>query len=88
LQKSVERLTSGTDAIRVYRLGEDEFVLLLENCGDPLVATEVVEAGLKRLTAQFDLDGHQLSSRQRGLAMRRPMVRTSMICSPMPTGAL
>jgi diguanylate cyclase (GGDEF)-like protein/PAS domain S-box-containing protein len=60
LQEVARRLTSVSDEIRVYRLGEDEFVLLMENCGDPLIATEVVETGLKRLTTQFDLDGHQL----------------------------
>jgi diguanylate cyclase (GGDEF)-like protein/PAS domain S-box-containing protein len=60
LQEVGRRLTSVSDEMRVYRPGEDEFVLVLENCGDPLVATEVVEAILKRLTAKFDLDGHQL----------------------------
>jgi diguanylate cyclase (GGDEF)-like protein/PAS domain S-box-containing protein len=60
LQEVGRRLTSLSDEIRVYRLGEDEFVLLLENCGDPLIATEVAETGLKRLTTQFDIDGHQL----------------------------
>jgi diguanylate cyclase (GGDEF)-like protein/PAS domain S-box-containing protein len=60
LQEVGRRLASVSDEIRVYRLGEDEFVLLMENCGDPLVATEVAETGLKRLTTQFDLDGHQL----------------------------
>jgi diguanylate cyclase (GGDEF)-like protein/PAS domain S-box-containing protein len=60
LQEVARRLTSVSDETRAYRLGGDEFVLLLDNCGDPLVATGVVETILKRLTAQFDLDGHQL----------------------------
>ncbi len=60
LQEVARRLSSISDETRVYRLGQDDFVLLLENCGDPLVATEVVEAALKRLTAQFDIDGHRL----------------------------
>jgi diguanylate cyclase (GGDEF)-like protein/PAS domain S-box-containing protein len=60
LQEVARRLTSVSDGTRVYRLGEDEFVLVLENCGDPLVAAEVVEAALERLTTQFDLDGHRL----------------------------
>jgi diguanylate cyclase (GGDEF)-like protein/PAS domain S-box-containing protein len=60
LQEVGRRLTTVSDEMRVYRPGEDEFVLVLENCGDPLVASEVVEAILKRLTAKFDLDGHQL----------------------------
>ncbi len=60
LQEVARRLTSVSNKTRVYRLGEDEFVLLLENCGDPLVATDVINTVLKRLTAQFDLDGHQV----------------------------
>ncbi len=60
LQEVARRLTSVLDETRVYRLGEHEFVLVLEKCGDPLVASDVVETILKRLTAQFDLDGHQL----------------------------
>jgi diguanylate cyclase (GGDEF)-like protein/PAS domain S-box-containing protein len=60
LQEVARRLTSASNEARVYRLGGDEFVLLLDRCGDPLVATEVVETILKHLTAQFDLDGHQL----------------------------
>jgi diguanylate cyclase (GGDEF)-like protein len=60
LQEVARRLTSILDETRVYRLGEHEFVLVLEKCGDPLVASDVVESILKRLTAQFDLDGHQL----------------------------
>jgi diguanylate cyclase (GGDEF)-like protein/PAS domain S-box-containing protein len=59
LQEVARRLTSVSDS-RVYRLGGDEFVLLLENCGDPLAATDTVETFLKGLTAQFDIDGHQL----------------------------
>ena len=60
LQEIAQRLTSISHEMRVYRLGGDEFVLLLEDCGDPLVATGVVETILNRVTAQFDLDGHQL----------------------------
>jgi diguanylate cyclase (GGDEF)-like protein/PAS domain S-box-containing protein len=60
LQEVGRRLTSVSDGMRVYRPGEDEFVLVLEDCGDPLVATAVVETALKRLTTQFDLDGHLL----------------------------
>ncbi len=60
LQEVAGRLTSVLDETRVYRLGEHEFVFLLENCGDPSVAADVVEIVLKRLTAQFEIDGHQL----------------------------
>jgi diguanylate cyclase (GGDEF)-like protein/PAS domain S-box-containing protein len=60
LQEVGRRLASVSDSLRVYRLGEDEFALLMESCGDPMVAAEVVETALQRLTARFDLDGHQL----------------------------
>jgi len=60
LQEVARRLTSASVGNRVYRLSEDEFVLALENCGDPLVATGVMETILKHLTGQIDLDGHQL----------------------------
>jgi GGDEF domain-containing protein len=85
LQEVARRLTSVSDKTRVYRLGEDEFVLLMENCGDPLVAGEIVETILKRLTTQFDLDGTRYSSPPVwALRLRQPMVRTS-ICWRMPT---
>jgi diguanylate cyclase (GGDEF)-like protein/PAS domain S-box-containing protein len=60
LQGVARRLTSVSDKTRVYRLGGDEFALLLDYCGDPSVATDVVETILECLTAQFDIDGHQL----------------------------
>jgi diguanylate cyclase (GGDEF)-like protein/PAS domain S-box-containing protein len=60
LQEVARRLTSVSNEARVYRLGGDEFVLLFDRCGDPLVANDLVETIQKRLTAQFDLDGHQL----------------------------
>src|SRR5260221_4795432 len=60
LQEVARRLTSVLGETRVYRLGEHEFVLVLEKCGDPLVASDVVDSILKRLTAQFVVDGHQL----------------------------
>jgi diguanylate cyclase (GGDEF)-like protein len=60
LQEVARRLTSGPDETRVYRLREDEFVLLLVDCGDPVIASSVVETLLKRLGGEFDLDGHRL----------------------------
>jgi diguanylate cyclase (GGDEF)-like protein/PAS domain S-box-containing protein len=60
LQKVAERLTSGSDATRVYGLGEDQFVLVFEDCGDPLAATGVVNNILKDLTRHFEIDGNQL----------------------------
>ncbi|MGY4435098.1 diguanylate cyclase (GGDEF)-like protein [Bradyrhizobium sp. F1.13.1] len=70
LQEVARRLTSVSNDARVYRLDGDEFVLLVKNCGDPLVATGFVEMILKGLSAQFNLDGHQLFVVARvGLAM-------------------
>jgi diguanylate cyclase (GGDEF)-like protein len=60
LQEVARRLTSAPDEARVYRLGEDEFVLLLLDCGDPVLAFGVVETLLKRLGGHFDVDGHRL----------------------------
>jgi diguanylate cyclase (GGDEF)-like protein/PAS domain S-box-containing protein len=60
LQEVAQRLTWVSDETRVYRLGEDEFVLVFENCSDPLVATDVINTVFKHLTTQFDLDGHQV----------------------------
>jgi diguanylate cyclase (GGDEF)-like protein len=60
LQEVARRLTSASGERRIYRLGEDTFVLVLENCGDPLVATGAVKTIQERLTGQFDLDGHGL----------------------------
>ena len=60
LQEVARRLTSAPEKARIYRLGEDEFVLLLVDCGDPVLASAVVETLLERLSRQFDLDGHRL----------------------------
>lgn len=60
LQEVAQRLTSASHGACVYRLGQDEFVLALEGCGDPLIASGVADSVLKRLTEQFDLDGHRL----------------------------
>lgn len=60
LREVTRRLTSLSPDRKIYRLGEDDFILVLENCGDPLVATDLIKAVLKKLTGQFDLEGHQL----------------------------
>jgi diguanylate cyclase (GGDEF)-like protein/PAS domain S-box-containing protein len=60
LQEVGRRLEATSDEIRVYRLGGDEFVLVQRDCGNPLVATEVVGSILKRLADPFEIDGHQL----------------------------
>lgn len=60
LQEVGRRLEAASDDIRVYRLGGDEFVLVHRDCGNPIVATEVVGSILKRLADSFEIDGHQL----------------------------
>jgi diguanylate cyclase (GGDEF)-like protein len=60
LLEVARRLTSASGGRRVYRLSEDTFVLVFENCGDPLLATGLVKTIQERLTGQFDVDGHGL----------------------------
>jgi diguanylate cyclase (GGDEF)-like protein len=60
LQDVARRLTSVSQETRVYRLGEDGFSLVFQDCGDPLVATGLMENVLKRVKTQYDLDGHRL----------------------------
>jgi diguanylate cyclase (GGDEF)-like protein/PAS domain S-box-containing protein len=60
LQEVARRLSSGSTQSRIYRVGGDEFVILIEDCGDPIVASGMVEGILSRLNGEFDVDGHQL----------------------------
>ncbi|WP_426441025.1 putative bifunctional diguanylate cyclase/phosphodiesterase [Bradyrhizobium genosp. P] len=60
LHKVGQRLEAASEQILVYRLGGDEFVLVARDCGDPLVATELVSSILKRLAEPIEIDGHQL----------------------------
>jgi diguanylate cyclase (GGDEF)-like protein/PAS domain S-box-containing protein len=60
LQEVAQRLAAVSNEIPVYRLGGDEFVIVLRDCGDPLVAAEVVDSTLKRLTKPFEVDDHRL----------------------------
>jgi diguanylate cyclase (GGDEF)-like protein/PAS domain S-box-containing protein len=43
-----------------YRIGGDEFILVLPNCGDPLVVTDVVTSLLKRLGEPLEIQGRRL----------------------------
>lgn len=60
LQKVARRLEAASAEIRVYRLGGDEFVLVHRDCGNPLVATELVASILKRLADPFEVEDNQL----------------------------
>jgi TctA family transporter len=48
------------DAGRAYRLGGDQFVLLIRNCGNPIAANEIAEATLNKLSNRFEIEGHEL----------------------------
>jgi diguanylate cyclase (GGDEF)-like protein/PAS domain S-box-containing protein len=44
----------------VCRLGGDEFIVLMPDCGDPRVITEVAESMLKRISEPVEISGHSL----------------------------
>jgi diguanylate cyclase (GGDEF)-like protein len=60
LWEVARRLTAAVSESHVYRLSEDAFVVVLKDCGDPLVAAAQIERALASLTELLDLDGQQL----------------------------
>lgn len=48
------------DRGQVCRLGGDEFILIVPECGNPLVVGEIVERMLKQLTEPFTISDHIL----------------------------
>ena len=48
------------DRGEVCRLGGDEFIVIIPGCGNPLVASEIVEAMLKRLADPITIGDHVL----------------------------
>lgn len=42
---------------RIYRLGGDEFIMLIPNCGDPCRVAEIAEAMLLQLKTPFEING-------------------------------
>jgi diguanylate cyclase (GGDEF)-like protein/PAS domain S-box-containing protein len=48
------------DRGRVCRLGGDEFIAIVPDCGDPLVVGEIVERMLKELNEPFTISDHVL----------------------------
>ncbi|QPF83806.1 EAL domain-containing protein [Bradyrhizobium genosp. L] len=60
LREVARRMTSALTSARVYRPGEDEFVLLFENCGDPLVGAAAIDTLLRSLGGAFDLEGQRV----------------------------
>jgi diguanylate cyclase (GGDEF)-like protein len=60
LRQVAERMVVADDAGRAYRLGGDQFVLLIRNCGNPIAANEIAEATLNKLSNRFEIEGHEL----------------------------
>jgi diguanylate cyclase (GGDEF)-like protein len=69
-------------AAKVCRLGDDEFVIIVPDCGDPRVIAEIVDVFLKRLRDPFDVNGNVLhlgtwdavrASRSLPMMPRKPM---------------
>jgi diguanylate cyclase (GGDEF)-like protein len=60
LQQAAERLIANEGNARTYRLGGDQFVLLMHGCGNPLVANEVIQGVLDWLSQKFEINGHEL----------------------------
>jgi diguanylate cyclase (GGDEF)-like protein len=60
LREAAERIVAVGDAGQAYRLGGDQFVLLMRNCGNPIVANEIAEEKLNNLANRFEIDGHEL----------------------------
>jgi EAL domain-containing protein (putative c-di-GMP-specific phosphodiesterase class I) len=53
-------MTANDGTARAYRLGGDQFVLLMHGCGNPLVASEVIQSVLDRLSQKLEINGHEL----------------------------
>ena len=60
LQGVAARITGREGNARVYRLGGDQFVLLVLNCGDPLLADQLIQDVLNWLSQRFEINGHEL----------------------------
>ncbi len=60
LLEEVARRFSATAPGQVYRLGGDEFFLVLRDCADPMAATKIVVALLKRIEERIEIGGHAL----------------------------
>jgi diguanylate cyclase (GGDEF)-like protein/PAS domain S-box-containing protein len=61
LEEVARRLSETAGASgQVYRLGGDEFFLILPGCRDPLVIARVVESFLRRVEERFEINGRGL----------------------------
>ncbi|CAN5265531.1 hypothetical protein BH10PSE10_BH10PSE10_24460 [soil metagenome] len=45
---------------QVYRLGGDEFILVMPDSRDPMIATSIADTMLRSLEARFEIDGHRI----------------------------
>jgi diguanylate cyclase (GGDEF)-like protein/PAS domain S-box-containing protein len=54
-----QRFTEAADRRgKVCRLGGDEFIVIIPDCGDPRVVAEIVDSMLKRLAEPFEVSNH------------------------------
>ena len=60
LRDAAQRLSGGDGSELSYRLGGDQFVLLMRNCGNPIAANAIAEEKLNSLASRFEIDGHEL----------------------------
>ena len=60
LREAAQRLTAADASERSYRLGGDQFVLFMRNCGNPITANTIAEQKLNGLSDRFEIDGHEL----------------------------
>ncbi|MCK1513909.1 EAL domain-containing protein [Bradyrhizobium sp. 190] len=60
LREAAERIVAADDSCRSYRLGGDQFVLLMRNCGNPITGNAIAEEKLNKLASRFEIDGHEL----------------------------
>jgi diguanylate cyclase (GGDEF)-like protein len=61
LQEVAHRLNElAKDTAGVYRLGGEEFIVTIRDCGDTRAVTQIVESMLKRLGDRFEINGHRL----------------------------
>lgn len=61
LKEIARRLTAiAAGATRIYRLGEDEFVVIVPECGDPCIVAELVDTMLRQLAKPFEVNDQLL----------------------------
>jgi len=61
LKEVAQRLTTIAEGrARVYRLGGDEFIIIVPQCGDPRIIGQITDTMLARLAERFEINGQLL----------------------------